>query len=60
MKVTIAYLPGEEQKAADLKRAAGSVMGSVKVRESDRHAPIKHIYVTTRERPTKPSESSEK
>ena len=60
MKVTIAYLPGEEREADIMKRAAAAMMAPAKVRESDRHAPFKHIYVTTRERPATPSESSEK
>lgn len=48
MKVTIAYLPGEEREADILKRAAASIMEPVKVRESDRHPPFKHIYLSTR------------
>lgn len=48
MKVTITYMPGEEREADILKRAAASIMESVKVRESDRHAPYKHIYISTR------------
>lgn len=60
MKITIAYLPGEKRGADALKRAASSIMGPVKVRESDRHAPYKHIYLATREHPARPSESSEK
>ena len=60
MKVTIAYQPGEEREADTLMRAAASLMGPVRVRESNRHPPFKHIYLTTREHPATPSESSEK
>ena len=60
MKVTIAYQPGEGREADILMRAAASLMGPVRVRESDRHAPFMHIYLTTREHPATPSESSEK
>lgn len=60
MKVTIAYQPGEEREADILMRAAASLMGPVRVRESNRHPPFKHIYLTTREHPATPSESSEK
>lgn len=48
MKITIAYLPGEERIADVLKRAACSILDDAKVRESDRHAPFKHIYIATK------------
>lgn len=48
MKVTIVYLPGEEREADILKRAACSILNDTKVRESDRHAPFKHIYIATK------------
>lgn len=50
MKITIAYLPEEEQKASNLLRCLQSFLGDSvdKVRESDRHAPFNHIYLTTR------------
>lgn len=48
MKVTVAYLPGEEREAEMLKNAAASIMEPAKVRESDRHAPFKHIYITSK------------
>lgn len=60
MKVTIAYLPGEERTANILKAFAKGLMDNAKVRESDRHAPYKHIYLATREHPARPTESSEK
>lgn len=48
MKVTIAYLPGEEQKAGNIKALIKDVLAGVKVRESDRHAPYMHVYLTTK------------
>ena len=50
MKITIAYLPEEQQKANNLLRCLYSFLGNGvdKVRESDRHAPFNHIYLTTR------------
>lgn len=48
MKITIAYLPGEEPQVTKLKNVMCIVLGDAKVHESDRHAPFKHIYLTTR------------
>lgn len=50
MKITIAYLPEEQQRANSLLRYLQSFLGVDvdKVRESDRHAPYKHTYLTTR------------
>lgn len=50
MKITIAYLPEEQQKANNLLRCLSSFLGDNvdKVRESDRHAPYMHTYLTTR------------
>ena len=50
MKITIAYLPEEQQKANNLLRCLYSFLGDGvdKVRESDRHAPFNHIYLTTK------------
>lgn len=50
MKITIAYLPDEQQKANNLLRCLNSFLGDGvdKVRESDRHTPFNHIYLTTR------------
>ena len=60
MKITIAYLPGEERESEIIRHFVESLIWPVKVRESERHAPYKHIYVTTREHPSNPSESSGK
>lgn len=48
MKITIAYLPGEDKQAYDVKSFVRRSFPGVKVRESDRHAPFKHIYLTTK------------
>ncbi|MDY4509118.1 MAG: hypothetical protein SPD95_10410 [Candidatus Faecousia sp.] len=48
MKISIAYLPGEDQEAGAVKSFIESSIPGVKVRESDRHAPFKHIYLTTK------------
>lgn len=50
MKITIAYLPEEQQKANNLLRCLCSFLGDSvdKVRESDRHTPFRHTYLTTR------------
>ena len=58
MKITIAYLPEEQQKANNLLRCLRSFLGDSldKVRESDRHPPFRHIYMTTR-KPEEPCAS---
>lgn len=50
MKITIAYLPEERQKANNLLLFIQNLLaGSVnRVRESDRNPPYMHIYLTTR------------
>lgn len=58
MKITIAYLPEEQQKVNSLLCCLHSFLGDSvdRVRESDRHPPHKHTYVTTR-KAQKPSGS---
>jgi len=55
MKITIAYLPEEQQKAHNLLLFIQSLLAGCvdKVRESDRNPPYKHIYVTTRKPKTR-------
>lgn len=50
MKITIAYLPEEQQRANSLLHCLQSFLGDSveRVRASDRHAPYKHTYLTTR------------
>lgn len=59
MKITIAYIPEEEQQAdADLATLRRNHSGA-KVHKSDRHPPFKHIYLTTKTT-GKPCDSKEK
>lgn len=48
MKITIAYradeTPAAQAVAADIRR----LLPAVKVRESDRHPPFKHVYMTVK------------
>ena len=48
MKITIAYLPEEERSAGTVKSFVEGILPGTRVRESDRHAPYKHIYLTTK------------
>lgn len=48
MKIKISYKSGEEKEAAASVVALLRVLRGAKVRESDRHAPFKHTYITTR------------
>lgn len=48
LKIAIAYLPGEEQKAAAIESFIKELSPGVKVRKSDRHAPYMHIYLSTK------------
>ena len=50
MKITIAYLPEEQQKVNNLLLFIKSLLSSSvdRVRESDRNPPYKHIYLTTK------------
>ena len=50
MKVKIAYLPGEEQKAETLHRFTRALLKPAKVSRSDRNVPYKHIYITSEKR----------
>ncbi len=53
MKISIAYIPGEEGSAQAVEEAARAVLPGLKVRKSELHPPFKHIYMTTR-KPEKP------
>ena len=44
MKITLAYLPVEDEEAAAV--LASRLHPGAKVRKSDRHAPFLHVYVT--------------
>ena len=58
MKISIAYLPEEQEAvAADLAVLLRQHPG-IKIRKSDRHAPYKHVYLTTK-KPVNPLDSKE-
>lgn len=48
MKITIAYIPDEEQTVTISVAALRRISPSMKVRKSERHPPFKHIYLTTK------------
>ena len=48
VKITIAYIDGEEREADVIQRFANRLLGGAKVRKSDRNPPWKHIYLTTK------------
>lgn len=56
MKISIAHLPDEQEKAAATLAALLQLHPSTKVRKSDRHPPFKHIYLTTK-KPENPCHS---
>ena len=49
MKIKIAYLPEEQQKASNLLRLLQSFLGDSreKIRRSERNPPYIHAYLTT-------------
>ena len=48
MKITISYIPSEEQEADRIFRFVRSVLPAAKVRKSTTHQPRVCIYLTTR------------
>ena len=56
MKITIAYLPEEQQEVAAGVAALRQLQPGLKVRKSDRHKPFSHLYLTTR-KPAKPTDT---
>jgi len=59
MKISMAYLPEEEQEAAADLAALRQLHPGIKVRKSDAHPPFKHIYLTTT-KPSRPCDSKVK
>lgn len=53
VKITIAYISDEQEAAANVVAALRRLHPGVKVRESDRTPPFKHLYLTTK-KPGKP------
>lgn len=56
MKITIAYIPDEEEAVTITVAALRRITPNMKVRKSDRHPPFKHIYLTTK-KPKNPCHS---
>lgn len=48
MKITIAYIPDEQETVTTTVAALRHIYPGIRVRESDCHAPFKHVYLTTR------------
>lgn len=48
MKITLAYLPAEEQEAVATVKAFQHLHPGAKIRKSDRNPPFKHLYLTVR------------
>ena len=48
MKITIAYLPAEDQEAADIQAAILRRFPGAKIHKSETHPPYKHTYLTTK------------
>ena len=48
MKITFANLPEEQEEAAASVAALRRLQPGIMVRESDRHPPFRHFYLTTK------------
>lgn len=48
MKVTISFLPAEFRRAFQIREVVTALLPGAKIRESDKHAPYKQIYITTK------------
>lgn len=48
MKITIAYIHDEQETVTTTVAALRRIYPGIRVRESDRNAPFKHVYLTTR------------
>lgn len=60
MKITIAYIPEEQEEAAAVLAALRPLLAWEKVRKSDRHPPFLHTYLTTKKagKPCDPRKST--
>ena len=47
MKMTLAYLPEEEERAAVVLAALLRAFPDTKVKKSNAHPPFRHIYLST-------------
>lgn len=48
MKITIAHTDEERCEAGTIEALIKGILPSIKVRKSDRHTPIYHIYMATK------------
>ena len=48
MKITLAYIPEEEQEAAATLAVLRHRLPAAKVRKSNQHPPYKHIYLAVK------------
>jgi len=48
VKITLAYIPDEQEAVTTSVTALRHIFPNMKVRKSDRHPPFKHIYLTTK------------
>ena len=48
MKITIAYIPDEQETVTTSVAVLRNIFPDIKVRKSERHPPFKHIYLTTK------------
>lgn len=48
MKVTIAYTADEQEAAANTAAVLRQMYPGIRMRESDRQPPFKHLYLTTK------------
>ena len=53
MKITIAYIPDEQETVTTSVAVLRRIFPEIKVRKSERHPPFRHIYLTTK-MPKKP------
>lgn len=54
MKITIAYLPAEDQEAAAVETAILQLFPGARIHKRAAHPPYKHTYLTTK-KPGKPT-----
>lgn len=48
MKISFSFLLEEQEEAAACVAALRQLQPGIMVRESDRHSPIRHVYLTTK------------
>ncbi len=56
MKVKITYLPNERIKAFLAAKCIQQIMEPTRIKESDKHPPYRHIYISSKEPPRETGE----